>query len=87
VFLDEAGYLWCGPCAASDAIGAAFTQPELIALSGYMIDATSDCSRIAAGLDGYRGTEALYREVAAELREIRDMLTMLPVNGPVAIPF
>ena len=87
VFLDAGGWIWCAQCAASDEIGAAFTQAEIIALIQVMCDATERCSGIGAGLDGYRGTEALYREIAGELRDIRDALTLAPVNGPVAIPF
>jgi hypothetical protein len=63
------------------------TQAEVIQLSGRMINATADCSRIAAGLSGRRSEQPLYAVIADELRAIRDALTLCPVSGPVPIPF
>ena len=84
-FEDAAGCLWCCQCVTSDAIGAAFTQAELIALSGHLIRATERLQAVAAGLDGWRWMQPGHKAAAAEIREIRDTLTVAPISGPVPV--
>jgi hypothetical protein len=48
------------------------TDAEVSELRERMARATAASSRCAAGLDGYRGTEQRYSQMATELRSLRD---------------
>jgi hypothetical protein len=84
-FLDADGWIWCKGCATSDVVGAAFTQREVIELSGMLCSAVSRCEHQAAVHRFADAEDGRRRDALAELRALRDVLTLLPVGRPVPV--
>jgi hypothetical protein len=77
----ERGYAWArGHMPAVP--GPQFTQAELIALSRLLCDATGRLQAVACGDDGWRWMQPGHAAAAAEVRALRDAVTLAGPRGP-----
>ena len=73
------------PRSKTDSAAAGFTQAEIIALSGRLISAVTWCEQRCA-VHRWADAEADRRAgMLAEMRELRDALSVIAPTGPVAV--
>lgn len=77
----ERGYQW-GRDHLPPAPAPEFTQAELIALSRVLCDATERLQAVACGDDGWRWMQPGHAAAAAEVRALRDAVTLADPRGP-----